>query len=194
MQLEFEGLNILDYSINSTLVFANICLLKGDKFGLFTFSDKIGTQIPADSNSGQMRMVMESLYNQKTKFRDANFELLQTTIRQKIKTRSMLLLFSNFENEFAMRRALPYLQQINKKHLLILVFFQNSELKDLAYSNPLSLNQLYNGIIAERKITTKARMARELKQYGIQTILTSPEELSAGVINKYLELKARGSV
>jgi uncharacterized protein (DUF58 family) len=194
MQLEFEGLNILDYSINSTLVFANICLLKGDKFGLFTFSDKIGTQIPADSNSGQMRMVMEALYNQKTKFRDANFELLQTTIRQKIKTRSMLLLFSNFENEFAMRRALPYLQQINKKHLLILVFFQNSELKDLAYSNPLSLNQLYTGIIAERMITTKARMARELKQYGIQTILTSPEELSAGVINKYLELKARGSV
>ena len=194
MQLEFEGLNILDYSINSTLVFANICLLKGDKIGLFTFSDKIGTQIPADSNSGQMRMVMEALYNQKTKFRDANFELLQTTIRQKIKTRSMLLLFSNFENEFAMRRALPYLQQINKKHLLILVFFQNSELKDLAYSNPLSLNQLYTGIIAERMITTKARMARELKQYGIQTILTSPEELSAGVINKYLELKARGSV
>lgn len=193
MQLEFEGLNILDYSINSTLVFANICLLKGDKFGLFTFSDKIGTQIPADSNSGQMRMVMEALYNQKTKFRDANFELLQTTIRQKIKTRSMLLLFSNFENEFAMRRALPYLQQINKKHLLILVFFQNSELKELAYSNPLSLNQLYRGIIAERMITMKARMARELKQYGIQTILTSPEELSAGVINKYLELKARGS-
>jgi uncharacterized protein (DUF58 family) len=193
MQLEFDGLNILDYSINSTLVFANICLLKGDKFGLFTFSDKIGTQIPADNNSSQQKLVMDALYNQKTKFRDANFELLQSNICQKIKTRSMLLLFSNFENEFAMRRALPYLQQINKKHLLILVFFQNSELKDLAYSSPLSLNQLYTGIIAERMITMKARMARELKQYGIQTILTSPEELSAGVINKYLELKARGS-
>lgn len=193
MQLEFDGLSILDYSINSTLVFANICLLKGDKFGLFTFSDKIGTQLPADSNSSQMKLVMDSLYNQKTKFRDANFELLQSTIRQKIKTRSMILLFSNFENEFAMRRALPYLQQINKKHLLIIVFFQNSELKELAYSKPLSMNQLYTGVIAERMITMKARMARELKQYGIQTILTSPDELSAGVINKYLELKARGS-
>jgi predicted glycosyltransferase len=55
------------------------------------------------------------------------------------------------------------------------------------------MNQLYTGVIAERMITMKARMARELKQYGIQTILTSPDELSAGVINKYLELKARGS-
>jgi uncharacterized protein (DUF58 family) len=193
MQLEFDGLNLLDYSINSSLVFANICLLKGDKFGLFTFSDKIGTQIPADSSSSQMKLVIDALYNQKTKFRDANYELLQSNIRQKIKTRSLLLLFSNFENEFAMRRALPYLQQINKKHLLIVVFFQNSELKKIAYLSPLSLNQLYTGIIAERMITMKARMARELKQYGIQTILTNPEELSAGVINKYLELKARGS-
>jgi hypothetical protein len=41
-------------------------------------------------------------------------------------------------------------------------------------------------------ITMKARMAREMKQFGIQTILTNPEELSANVINKYLELKARG--
>jgi uncharacterized protein (DUF58 family) len=194
MQLEFEGLSLLDYSINSSLVFANICLLKGDKFGLFTFSDKVGTQIPADRNSSQMKMVMDALYNQKTKFKDANFELMQSTIRQKIKTRSMLLLFTNFENEFAMRRALPYLQQINKKHLLVVVFFQNAELKKLAFATPTSLNQLYTGVIAERMITMKARMARELKQYGIQTILTSPEELSAGVINKYLELKAKGNI
>ena len=194
MQLEFEGLSLLDYSINSSLVFANICLLKGDKFGLFTFSDKVGTQIPADRNSSQMKMVIDALYNQKTKFKDANFELMQATIRQKIKTRSMLLLFTNFENEFAMRRALPYLQQINKKHLLVVVFFQNAELKKLAFATPTSLNQLYTGVIAERMITMKARMARELKKFGIQTILTSPEELSAGVINKYLELKAKGNI
>lgn len=194
MQLEFEGLSLLDYAINSSLVFANICLLKGDKFGLFSFSDKVGTQIPADRNSSQMKMVMDALYNQKTKFKDANFELMQSTIRQKIKTRSMLLFFTNFENEFAMRRALPYLLQLNKKHLLVIVFFQNAELKSLAYTNPTNLNQLYTGIIAERMITMKARMARELKQYGIQTILTSPEELSAGVINKYLELKAKGNI
>lgn len=194
MQLEFEGLSLLDYAINSSLVFANICLLKGDKFGLFSFSDKVGTQIPADRNSSQMKMVMDALYNQKTKFKDANFELMQSTIRQKIKTRSMLLLFTNFENEFAMRRALPYLLQINKKHLLVVVFFQNAALKSLAYTTPTNLNQLYTGVIAERMISMKSRMSRELKQFGIQTILTSPEELSAGVINKYLELKAKGNI
>jgi uncharacterized protein (DUF58 family) len=192
MQMEFGGMNLLDHSINSSLVFANICLLKGDKFGLLTFSDKMGSQLPADKSSTQMKRVMDLLYDQKTKFKDANFELLQSVVRQKIKTRSLLLLFSNFENEFAMRRALPYLIQMNKKHLLVVVFFQNADLKELAYKDSYALRELYTSVVAERMITMKARMAREMKQFGIQTILTNPEELSANVINKYLELKARG--
>ncbi len=192
MQMEFNGLTLLDHSINSTLVFSNICLLKGDKFGLLTFSDKMGSQLPADKSSTQMKRVMDLLYDQKTKFKDANFELLQSVVRQKIKTRSLILLFSNFENEFAMRRALPYLIQMNKKHLLVVVFFQNSDLKELAYKRSYAVKDLYTSVVAERMITMKARMAREMKQFGIQTILTNPEELSANVINKYLELKARG--
>lgn len=192
MQMEFNGLNLLDYSINSTLVFSNICLLKGDKFGLLTFSDKMGSQLPADKSSTQMKRVMDLLYDQKTRFKDANFELLQSVVRQKIKTRSLILLFSNFENEFAMRRALPYLIQMNKKHLFVVVFFQNADLKELAYKKSYAVRDLYTSVVAERMITMKARMAREMKQYGIQTILTNPEELSANVINKYLELKAKG--
>jgi uncharacterized protein (DUF58 family) len=173
-------------------VFSNICLLKGDKFGLLTFSDKMGSQLPADKSSTQMKRVMDLLYDQKTQFKDANFELLQSVVRQKIKTRSLILLFSNFENEFAMHRALPYLIQMNKKHLLVVVFFQNSDLKELAYKRSYNVRDLYTSVVAERMITMKARMTREMKQFGIQTILTNPEELSTNVINKYLELKARG--
>ena len=35
-------------------------------------------------------------------------------------------------------------------------------------------------------------MQKELQQYGVQTILTKPEQLTINTINKYLEIKARG--
>lgn len=192
MQLEFDGLTLLDHAVNASLVFSNICLLKGDKIGLVTFSDKMGTQLPAERSPGQMKRILDALYNQKTQFKDSNFELLQLSVRQKIKTRSLLLLFTNFENEFALRRALPYLNQLNKKHLLVVVFFQNNALKEMAYQLPTNNVELYSGIVAERMMTLKSRMARELKQYGIQSIITQPQDLSVSVINKYLELKSRG--
>ena len=194
MQMEFDGLSMLDYSINSSLVFTNIALKKGDRAGLITYSDKIGTMLPAERSSGQMRRIQETLYNQQTLFKEANYDLLYQSVRKTVKTRSLLVLFTNFETEFAMRRAIPMLRKLNKKHILVVVFFQNSELQDLAFRPSKTIQEVYQATIAEKLISTKSKIARELKQHGIQTVLTLPEELSINTINKYLELKARGSI
>lgn len=194
MQMEFDGLSMLDYSINSSLVFSNIALKKGDKAGLITYSDKIGTMLAAERSGGQMRRIQEALYNQKTQYKESNFELLYNSIRRTVKSRSLLVLFTNFETEFAMRRAMPYLRKLNQKHVLMVVFFQNSELQELAFQPSKTIHEVYQSAVAERMISIKSKVARELRQNGIQTVLTLPEELSINTINKYLELKAKGAV
>lgn len=194
MQLEFEGMSMLDYAINSALIFSNIALKKGDRAGLITFSDKIGTQLVADRSTGQLRRILNLLYNQQTQFKESNFELLYESIRQTVKSRSLLMLYTNFESEFAMRRALPILKRINQRHVLVVVFFQNNELEELAYQRIDTLQEIYATTVAEKLITVKVNIAKELKQNGIQTILTRPEDLSVNTINKYLELKARGVI
>lgn len=194
MQVQFDELSMLDYSINSTLVLSNIALRKGDKTGLITFSDKIGSQLPADRSGGQMRRIIEELYNQKTHFLEPNYELLYQSIRRTIKTRSLLVLFTNFETEFAMRRALPMLRRINQKHVLVVVFFQNTDLQELAFQQAKNIKDIYQSAVAERMTSMKGRITQELKQNGIQTILTLPSDLSINTINKYLELKAKGAI
>lgn len=194
MEMDFKGLSMLDYAINSTLVFSNIALKKGDKAGLITYADKIGTTLAAERSGGQMRRIQEALYNQKSLFHESNFELLYNTIRRSIKTRSLLVLFTNFETVFAMRRALPMLRRLNQKHVLVVVFFQNTELQELAYQPVQNSQEMYQAIVAEKMIGVKAGIARELRQNGIQTILSLPEELSVNTINKYLELKAKGAI
>lgn len=194
MQMEFDHLSMLDYSINSSLVFTNIALKKGDKAGLITFSNKIGSVLPADKSSGQMRRIQNVLYNQQSLFHEANYELLYQTIRRTVKQRSLLVLFTNFETEFAMRRAMPMLRRLNQKHILVVVFFQNSELQELAFQPSKTVHEVYQATVAEKLISMKSKIARELKQNGIQTVLTLPEELSINTINKYLELKAKGAV
>lgn len=194
MQMEFDGLSMLDYSINSTLVLSNIALKKGDKAGLITYSDKMGTMLPAERSANQMRRIHESLYNQRTLYKEGNYELLYQTMRGIASSRSLLILFTNFETEFSMRRALPYLRRMNQKHVLMVVFFENKELQDLAYQPAQNMREVYQSVVAERMISIKARMAQELRQNGIQTVLTLPEHLSTNAINKYLELKAKGSI
>lgn len=192
MQMEFDGLSLLDYAVNSILVLSNIMLRNGDKTGLITFSDKMGTQLPAEKEKGQMRYIMEALYNQKTEFKEPNYELLYQSIRRTIKTRSLIILFTNFETEAAMKRALPVLRKINQKHVLVAVLFQNSDLETLAFQRPETIREVYQTIVAEQMSDLKSKIAFQLKQNGIQTVLTLPENLSLQTINKYLELKAKG--
>lgn len=194
MQVGFDGMSVLDHSINSTLVFSNVALRNGDKTGLITFSDKIGTRLSANRSNGQLKRILEELYNQRTQFLEPNYELLYQTIRRTISTRSLLVLFTNFQTEFAMRRALPMLRKINQHHLLVVVFFENTDLQEHAFQPLKTSTDVYVSAVAERMITLKSRMALELKQNGIQTILTTPNDLSIQTINKYLELKAKGAI
>jgi hypothetical protein len=40
----------------------------------------------------------------------------------------------------------------------------------------------------------KEYIAQQLTQYGIQSICTTPEELTINALNKYLELKSKGMI
>jgi len=194
MEMPFNGLSLLDYSINASLVISNIAMYKQDKAGLITFSKKIHTILPADRNKIQMHRILENLYRQKTNFDESDFEALYTIIKRKVKQRSLLLLFTNFEWEVSLSRQIRFLRQLNNNHLLIVIFFKNTEVKKLVREKSQSINDIYVKTIAEKLMFEKRLIVKELKKYGIQSILTEPENLTVNTINKYLELKAMGKI
>lgn len=191
MQMPFEGLSLMDYAINASLVLANTALSKGDKTGLVTFSDKIGNIVPAGRQRSHLNTILEVLYNQRTRYLESNYELLYATLRRKVTQRSLLVLFTNFGTLSGMRRQLPYLQGMAKYHLLLTVFFEDTELKELLAGKPRSTEDIYLKTTAERFAYEKRLIVKELNHHGIHTILTPPEDLTINTINKYLELKAR---
>ncbi|MEL6924095.1 MAG: DUF58 domain-containing protein [Bacteroidota bacterium] len=194
MKMPFEGLSLMDYAINTSLVISNIILQKHDKAGLFTFSDKIGTTLRADRRPSQLNRILNALYNEKERPVEANYEILYHAARKLINGRSMLLLYTNFESDYAMERVLPILRRINNLHLLVVVFFRNTEIEDFTKKECTTTEEIYHQTIARKYIHDKEQMVQKLKQYGIQAILTRPEELSVNTVNKYLELKSRGLI
>lgn len=194
MQSPFEGLTLLDYAINASLVLSNIALLKQDRAGILTFSDHIGQILPAERRSGHLLKILELLYRQKTRFGETDYESLYASVRTHIRQRSLLLLFTNFETMNALQRQLPYLRRLAKDHLLLIIFFENTELRSILDQPATNTEQIYLKTIGEKFAFEKKQIVKELTQYGIQTILTAPQNLTANTVNKYLELKARGMI
>jgi len=192
MKMPFNGLSLLDYAINSSLVLSNVIIRKQDKAGMLTFSRKVENYVAADRRSGQMQKIQENLYNVNTNFFESDFGRLYAEIKKTITQRSLIILYTNFETVDGLKRQLNYLKGIAKNHLLVVVFFDNVELDALIHKRAGSIQEIYDQVIAEKFAFEKRLIVNELKKYGIYSVLTKPEHLTVDSINKYLEIKARG--
>lgn len=194
MKMPFEGMSLLDYAINASLAISNISLLKHDRAGLITFSNRLHTYIPAERKNNQLTTLLESLYSQSTRFLESDFELLYLNIRKRIHQRSLLILYTNFEGLTSLQRQISFMQQIARNHLLLVVIFENTEIMELVQKPKFTLEDTYSSVIAEKFMYEKKWMIRELNKNGISAMLTTPQKLTPDIINKYLELKARESI
>jgi uncharacterized protein (DUF58 family) len=192
MKMPFNGLSLLDYAINATLVLSNVILKKNDKAGMFTFSKKVENRIVAERRSSQMNLILENLYNIKTNYFESDFSRLYVDVKKHINQRSLIVLYTNFETLDSLNRQLPYLKGIAKNHLLMVVFFKNTELNDLIDKKAENIQEVYDKVIAEKFDFEKRLIVNELRKYGIYALLTQPESLTIDTINQYLEIKARG--
>ena len=194
MKMPFENMTLLDYSINAALVLLNTALSKGDRAGLVTFAHEISAVLPAGRRGGQIGRVLEALYALETDFLESDYARLHAHLRRQLGQRSLLLLFTNFETRLSMRRQLPYLRALARQHVVVAVFFENTLLRELLDGSPEDTEGIYVKATAEGFALEKREIVKELRRHGIQSVLTSPADLSVQTINKYLELKARGVV
>jgi uncharacterized protein (DUF58 family) len=194
MRMPFNGLSLLDYAINSSLVISNIAMLKSDKAGIITFSHKVQSILGADRKGGHLNKILHLLYNQKTGYLESDFENLYANVKTKINQRALMLLYTNFESLSGLQRQSKYLRRLAKDHLLVVIFFENTELKTFLNTPAKTTEEVYNKAIAEKFAYEKRLIVKELEKFGIHSILTAPENLSVNTINKYLELKARGLI
>lgn len=194
MKMPFNGLTLLDYAINTTLMVSTTALNKGDKAGLITFSKNVDEILPADRKRRQRVKILETLYAQKTDFKESDYERLYATVRRKLSQRSLIVLFTNFETINGMRRQLKYLTHMAKDHLVLVAFFLNSEFNEVLEFSPAGLEDIFRKGMAEKLWNDKYLIVKELNRYGIHTILSKPENLTINSINKYLEFKSRGLI
>ncbi len=194
MKMPFNGVTLLDYAINASLVLCNVALHKQDKFGLISFDNKAGSALLADRKPVQLEKVLQLLYNQQTGFLESDFELLYTRVRTWVKQRSLLILFTNFESLSGLHRQLPYLKRLAKYHLLLVVFFENTELSAKAEEHVEDMEDLYIRTIAGKFVHEKQLIVKELQNAGILSILSPPEKVTVNAINKYIEIKTRQAI
>lgn len=196
MLMPFNELSLLDYAINASLALSNVVLQRRDRAGLLTFSDKLGDVLPADSKPEQLRRILDTLYRQEEREGESNYDLLYYASRRFLGGRSLLLLFTNFESNYALERILPVLRRIARAHRLVVILFENTEIADLVEEpvTDFTVETVYLKSTARRYLQERQLIAARLRQNGIDVVLTRPEQLTGSAISAYLDIKRGGGI
>lgn len=194
MKMPFNGLSLLDYSINSTLAFLSLALKKHDRAGLVTFNNKVKSFVPPSKQKMVFSNINEKLYSIKEDFIESDYEQLSFFLTRQVTQRNFVFLYTNFETTESLKRALPFLKHINKKHRLIVSIFKNAILEAYRYNEPKNESEMHQIMMMDQLIQEKEAIRQILINNGIDCIYCKPEELTVESVNQYLRLKARGAV
>ena len=191
MQQAFHGMTLLDYAINTSLHLSYVAMERQDRAGLCTFSTQTDTFVPASRQSGHMQTLLEALYAQQMDFGETDFSALCVHLNKHVQKRSLFILYTNFVGMVSLRRQLPFLAQLARRHRLLVVFFEDVQLRDYIATPACDTEDEFRHVIAEKFAYEQRLMVTTLKQHGIYALLTTPEALSVNVINKYIEIRQR---
>lgn len=194
MKMAFRHLTYLDYSINATLALSNLALKHGDKAGLITFSNKIGSALRAESRPGHIRKILDALYAENERREEPDYALLHRSVTRLAPNRSLILFFTNFDSMQMVDAALPVLHRLSKKHMLIAVVFQDPELTVQDETENRSVTDMYRSTLIRQHVQAEKERVLKLRRRGIHTLVCRPQELTTEVINRYMEIKAMGLV
>jgi hypothetical protein len=72
----------------------------------------------------------------------------------------------------------------------LFVHLRDREVESLLVESPKTTDEFYQTAAASEFLTWRSRCMEKMKQKGVLTMEAFPEELTATLINQYLEIKA----
>lgn len=184
----------LDYVINTALLLSYVATLKSDHVGLLTFADEVRTYLAPKRGKGQFYQMLDALYNVQFEPVEADYSRALAYLGVKQKRRSLVVLFTDLVTLDAARPLISQMARLAQHHLPLCVVISDPNITGLAAQPPNDSDAVYQRAVAEMLIDERRVVLDTLNRSGVMTIDVPADKLTVSVINKYLELKARGAL
>ncbi len=185
------GLSPLDHAFNAMLLLAHVALIRGDQVGLLAFSDRVRAYVAPGGGPRRIRRLVHSVHNVFPEMVESRYDRAFIELEERCRKRSLVVVMSNLFDELSAQLAGQYLRNLRGRHLPLAVFLRDHDLFALADRAGNEGPSLYQGAAAAALLNWRERVLTGLKQSGVLTLDVFPEELSALLVNRYLEIKAR---
>ncbi|MFO0950434.1 MAG: DUF58 domain-containing protein [Isosphaeraceae bacterium] len=186
-----QGLSPLDHAFNAMLMLAHVALIRGDQVGLLVFSDTVKVYVPPGGGAKRINRIVHSVHNIFPELVEPRYERAFVELEKKCRKRSLVVLMTNVFDDVNAQIVADHLGNVVGRHLPLGVFLRDPDVFALADSAPDGGPGLYKGAAAAGLLNWRERAIAGLRLRGVLTLDVFPTDLTAPLINQYLQIKAR---
>lgn len=191
MTNQYEGLSLLDYALNSILMLSYVALKQGDSVGLVCFSDKVHEFVPLRGGPNQMNRLLHAGFDRFPSLVASRFDQAFLYLSAHCRRRSMVVLVTNVIDQVSADQVVGYLQNLGGRHLPVLALLRDHRMFDSADNPTLDDSVLYRSAAAAQILTWRHEVLQRISRNGVLVVDAFPEQLTAPLVNQYLEVKAK---
>ncbi|MHB1033259.1 MAG: DUF58 domain-containing protein [Pirellulales bacterium] len=191
MTNEAAGLSLLDHALNSMLMLSYVALRHGDSVGLVAFSDEIHSYLPPQSGMAQMNRLLHASFDRFPRLVESRYDEAFLYLASHCRKRSLVVLITNVIDEVNARQIRQYLGTLVGRHLPLGVLLRDRRLFEAVESQQPQGDALYRAAAAADILAWRHQVLTDLGGQGVLSVDVFPENLTAPLVNRYLEIKAR---
>jgi len=182
----------LDYVAETALHLAIRCEREGDLFGLIDFSDRVNGFVPAARGTAHLKRLRERVSGLEASAVTPAYEELMVFIRRMVRRRSFLIFFTDLSDPAHGAIFRQNLRVLGPKHLCAAIHFRPAWARPLFEEAPAGdAREIYARLAGQMGLTQIDRIRRDLKQLGVDLLVTDPSRICADTLNAYLRVKER---
>ena len=183
------GLPRIDRAVSAALTCSYVALKGGDKTALFGFAQRPQVMTPFVSDSRSFHRLQSAAAALDYESSEPNFTLALATLTSKLQRRSLIVLFSDFTDPTAAELMIESMGRLVKKHLLLFVTIEDSELETFIEEEPGEIATLARSVTADTLLQQRRVVLQRLRQMGVDVIEAPYDRIGYDLIDRYYAIK-----
>ena len=184
-----------EQALSSALVLTDIAANAGDRVGTLVFDDEIRAFVPAQRSRGALQAVRNALVPVTATTREPDYAAAFRFLAAHQRKRALIVFFTDVIDVRASQALLAHVSRSAARHLAVVVALRNDAIFTAAQPPAAENAQLlYESASAEELLLAREEALERMRRAGVVVLDVSPQVMTASVINRYLEIKARGAL
>ncbi len=182
-----------EYALSSALILTDVAATTGDRVGTLVFDDEVRAYVPAQPGRRALQSIRDAFVPLQATSREPDYASAFRFLAAHQRKRALIVFITDVIDPRASQALIAHVSRSAARHLAVVVALRNDAIFAAALPRAVGGSDvLYESAAAEELILAREEALLRMRRAGVTVLDVSPQAMTASVINRYLEIKARG--